>query len=107
MMWTNGRSAPRFDTRSKHERNALTAWTPAARRGCPGGPTLRSTTDTGVVRKDAVCGVKKPDRSAPRKDIFRAQHGHQWKCSLERFVHPKIGYLPVAAIDKPLASERP
>ena len=29
-----------------------------------------------------------------------ALHGKQWRTSLERFVYPKIGALPVAAIDK-------
>jgi integrase len=31
-----------------------------------------------------------------------AQHGRQWKYSLERFVYPRIGNLPAAAINKPL-----
>ena len=31
-----------------------------------------------------------------------AEHGRQWKDSLERFVYPKIGSLPVGSIDKAL-----
>ena len=31
-----------------------------------------------------------------------SQHAKQWKVSLEKFVFPKIGQLPVAAIDKAL-----
>jgi integrase len=31
-----------------------------------------------------------------------AEHGQQWRDSLRRFVFPRLGPLPVAAIDKPL-----
>jgi integrase len=31
-----------------------------------------------------------------------AEHGRQWQDSLRRFVFPRIGHLPIAAIDKPL-----